>query len=192
MEDDLELDIDYILKWNKPDLEGLGFTFWIAPATLVFKSVRELTFDLSNFCSEAFEIDSIEKEGDDNWTIITQQGHIQFKSIGYEQYIRQDPFFEFDQTISFTERYGLCLERTTHQENPVRNREDVVLRRKKDLEDFETAKKRHLKKMEMEQLLKAREHNEIETKANLLKKKEISELLFSYDYYLKGTRFENW
>ena len=40
--EDLELDIDYILQWNKPGLEGLPFTFWVAPATLVFKNIRNL------------------------------------------------------------------------------------------------------------------------------------------------------
>lgn len=29
---DLEFDLDYILQWNRPDLEGLLFTFWVAPA----------------------------------------------------------------------------------------------------------------------------------------------------------------
>lgn len=190
--EDLELDIDYILQWNKPDLEGLGFTFWVSPATLVFKAVSEVKFDLNTFSSQAFEIDSIEKEGDQSWVIITQQGHMEFNAIGFEQYIRQDPFFEFGQTIPLIDRYGLSLEKTTQQENPNRTREDCVLRRKKDLEDYETAKKRHLKKLEMERLLQARENDEIETKAYLLKKKEISEWLFSYDYFLKGTLFENW
>jgi hypothetical protein len=154
--EDLELDIDYILQWNKPDLEGLPFTFWIAPATLVFKCVRDLTFDFDTGFEDAFEIVEIEKENEDQWRIITRQGNIQFNSKGYEQYIRQEPFFEFGQTISFIERFGHSLDRTTNQENPNRNREDVVQQRQKDFEDYENVKKRHLKKQELEQLLKAR------------------------------------
>ena len=84
------------------------------------------------------------------------------------------------------------MERTTNQENPNRLREDVTRQREKDLKDYENVKKRRLKKQELEQLTKARENNEIDTKAYLLKKKEISERIFSYDYFLKGTRFENW
>lgn len=190
--DDLELDIDYILQWNKPDLEGLPFTFWVAPATLVFKSVQNLTFDFDVGFENAFEIEDIEKEGGNRWTIITRQGDIQLTSRGYEQYIRQEPFFEFGQTISYNERNGYSLDRTTSQENQNRNREDIVQQRQKDLEDYGNAKKRHLKKQELEQLSKARENNELDTKQYLLKKKEINDQLFSYDYFLKGTKFESW
>lgn len=190
--EDLELDIDYILQWNRPDLEGLPFTFWVAPATLVFKSVQDLTFDFDIGFENAFEIEDIEKEDSNRWTIITRQGDIQFNSIGYKQYIRQEPFFEFGQTISFIERGGHSIARTTNQENPNRNREDIVQRRQKDLEDYKNVKKRHLKKQELEQLINARENNEIDIKHYLLKKKEINDQLFSYDYFLKGTRFESW
>ena len=190
--EDLELDIDYILQWNKPDLEGLSFTFWVAPATLVFKTIQNLTFNFDIGFENAFEIEDIEREDGNRWTIITQQGDIQFNSKGYEQYIRQEPFFEFGQTISFIERFGHSLDRTNNQENPNRNREDILQRRQKDLEDYENVKKRHLKKQELEQLLKARENNEIDTKYYLLKKKEIKDQIFSYDYFLKETKFENW
>ena len=80
---DLELDIDYILQWNKPDLEGLPFTFWVAPATLIFKSVQNLTFDFGIGFEDAFEIEDIEKEDENRWTIITRQGDIQFNSKGF-------------------------------------------------------------------------------------------------------------
>ncbi|NCU02961.1 MAG: hypothetical protein GXC73_03150, partial [Chitinophagaceae bacterium] len=68
----------------------------------------------------------------------------------------------------------------------------IVQQRQKDLEDYENVKKRHLKKQELEQLSKARENNELDTKQYLLKKKEINDQLFSYDYFLKGTKFESW
>lgn len=189
---DLELDIDYILQWNKPGIEGLSFTFWVAPATLVFKSVEDVTFDFDIGFENAFEIEDIEKNEGDYWTIITRHGDIHFNSKGYEQYIRQEPFFQFGQTIPFIERYGHSLDRTTNQENPNRNREDVSKQRQKDLEDYENVKKRHLKKQELERLFKARENNQIDTKQYLLKKKEISDQLLSYDSFLKETKFENW
>jgi len=193
--EDLELDIDYILQWNKPDLEGLPFTFWVAPATLVFKRIQNLTFDFDIGFEDAFEIEDIERtenEKEYQWTIITRQGDIQFRSVGYDQFIRQEPFFEFGQTISFIERNGHSLDKTTNQENPNRIREDILDQRKKDLENHENVKKRHLKKQELEQLTKSRDNNEIDTKQYLLKKKEINELLFSYDFFLKGTQFEYW
>jgi hypothetical protein len=190
--EDLELDIDYILHWNKPDLEGLPFTFWIAPATLIFKNVKNLSFEFDTGLQDSFEIEDIERENKNQWTIITRQGDIQFTSDGYEQFIRQDPSFQFGQTISYIERYGYSLDRVTNQENPNRVREDILEQRKQNLEHYENAKKRHLKKQELDELIKSRDNNEIDTKSYLLKKKEINELLFSYDFFLKGTQFENW
>ncbi|HZG01938.1 MAG TPA: hypothetical protein VEY71_13110 [Chitinophagales bacterium] len=193
--EDLELDIDYILQWNKPEIEGLAFTFWVAPATLVFKNISELSFELNTAFDEAVEIQDIEKtqKGDrTHWTIMTHQGDFEFFADGYEQFIRQEPFFQFGQTIPFLERYASSLERTTNQDNPNRNREDILAQRKKDLEDYENLKKRHLKKLEKEQLEKARDNNEIETKQYLLKKKEIKESIDFYNHWLKDTRFENW
>jgi hypothetical protein len=193
--EDLELDIDYILQWNKADLEGMPFTFWVAPATLIFKNIKDLRLDIDTAFDDAIEIQDIERTQKDNvnrWTIITQQGDFEFISDGYEQFIRQEPFSEFGQTISFIERNGSSLDRTTNQENPNRNREDIVDRRKKDLEHYENAKKRHLKRLEKEHLDKAKENNEIDAKQYLLKKKEVKEMLDNYDHLLKNTIFENW
>lgn len=193
--EDLALDLDYILKWNNPDLEGLPFTFWVAPATLVFRKVKKLSFDLDTAFNDAFEIEDIEKTATDAgtfWTIITRQGAIEFISEGYTQYIRQKPSFQFGQTISYAERYGWSLERTTQQENPNLTRDDIVGKRKQDLENYENVKKRHLKRKEYEKLQQAREKNEIELKDFLTQKKAIKEMIDYYDYWLKETKFENY
>jgi len=193
--EDLELDIDYILQWNKPDLYGLPFTFWVAPATLIFKGIKNLDFEFDTTFSEAIEIEDIERQIDKShtrWTIITRQGDFEFLSDSYEQFIRQEPFFQFGQTISYIERYGLSLDRTTNQENPNRFRGDIVEQRRKDLEHYENVKKRHLKRQEKASLYELRDKNKISTKEFLNKKKEIKELLDYYDYWLKDTGFENW
>ena len=189
---DLELDIDYIFKWNPPDLEGLHYTFWIAPATLVFKNIRNIIFELTTGFEDGFEIEDIERENENQWTIITRQGDIQFISEGFEQYVRQAPSFQFGQRIPFPERYGYSLDRVTNQENPNLLRDDIIELRRLNLEHYENVKKRHLKKQELEALINARDNNEIDTKQYLLKKKEINELLYSYDFFLKGTQFESW
>jgi hypothetical protein len=191
----LELDIDYIFKWNEPELDGIPFTFWVAPATLIFKEIKNLTIELDTAFEDAVEIQDIEREkinDEMHWSINTHQGDFKFVSNEYEQFIRQQPFFQFGQTIPFVERNGLSLERTINQENPNRNREDVLQQREKDLEDYEVSKKRHLKREEKELLEKSREDNKIDTKTYLLKKKEINEVLNHYDSLLKDTRFENW
>ncbi|MGJ7030572.1 hypothetical protein [Niabella hirudinis] len=191
---DLELDIDYIFKWNEPDVKGLPFTFWISPATLVFNDVKNLGFNFS-FGFEDIEIEDIEREQGDrtyHWTIITRQGSIEFNADGYQQFICQPPFFKFGQVILYQERNGYSLERTTSQLNPIRNREDIVQKREKEREDYETAKKRHLKRQELASLIEARENGKLDTKEFLLKKKEIKDQLYSYDFFLKGTIFEKW
>lgn len=190
--EDLEMDIDYIFKWNHPDLEGLPFTFWVAPATLVFKKIKNLRFEFAIGFEDSLEIEDIERENNNQWTVITRQGTIQFTSEGFEQFIRQDPSFQFGQTISFAERYGYSLDRITNQENPNPVDNDIIEKRKQNFEHYENFKKRHLKKKELEELIKSRDNKKIDTKQYLLKKKEITELLFSYDSFLKGTRFESW
>lgn len=193
--DNLELDIDYILQWNKSDIEGLPFTFWVAPATLVFKKISNIQFDLDTAFDEAIEIEDIELTKTDNkhqWTIITQQGDFEFQADGFTQWFRQEPFFQFGQTISYIERFGFSLEQTTEQYNPNRNREDIIEARKKDSEHYENVKKRQLKRMERVFLEEQRKSGKIDLKDYLSKKKEIKEILNYYDYWLKNTRFENW
>lgn len=193
--EDLELDIDYLFKWNKPDIEGLPFTFWVAPATLVFRQVKNISFELVTAFNDTFEIVDIERtvtENQTSWTINTRQGNIEFISEGYNQYIRQKPTFQFGQTISYAERYGWTLERTTEQENPNLTRDDILDKRKQDLEHYVNAKKKHSKRKEYKELQEAREQNKIELKDYLEQKKAIKEMLDYYDYWLKETRFEHY
>jgi len=192
---DLELDIDYILQWNKPEVKGLPFSFWVAPSTLVFRGIKNLEFEIDTAFNEAMEIEDIElsiAENKNHWTIVTQQGNLEFISEGFTQYVRQEPFLEFGQTISYIERNGFSLEHTTKQDNPNRFRSDLLEQRKKNLEHYENAKKRQLKRLEKEILKEARDNNEIELKDYLIKKKEIKGMLDFYDYWLKNTKFENW
>lgn len=59
---DLSLDIDYIFKWNQPEVEGFQFTFFIAPCTLTFKNVQELSFELIQTIYYNFQIEDIERQ----------------------------------------------------------------------------------------------------------------------------------
>ncbi|QDH80838.1 hypothetical protein FKX85_18025 [Echinicola soli] len=193
--DDLELDIDYILNWNKPDIEGLPFTFWVAPATLIFKKISNIQFEIDTAFDEAIDIEDIELNKSDNkfqWTIITKQGDIELEAEEFAQWIRQEPFFQFGQTISFIERCGFSLEQTIDQANPNRFRLDIVEQQKKDFEHYENVKKRQFKRKEKADLEEQRENGTIDLKDYLTKKKEIKEMLDYYDYWLKNTRFENW
>lgn len=190
---DLALDIDYIFKWNQPEVEGLIFTFWVAPSTLVFKSIRDLRFDLEVLLDDAFQIDDIEREetaAGIRWTIITQRGEMEFISEGYEQFVRQQPTFQYRQFIGYVERNGHSLERTTQQENPYLSGEAYKAKRVRDAELYDYAKRHRQKKLELESLQKKRENGEIGTKEYLLVKKELCNAIDGYGYWLKGTLFE--
>jgi hypothetical protein len=195
IDSDLRMDIDYILKWNEPEFEGMPFTFWVAPSTLVFKEISDLVLDLESDFRTIVEIDDIEMKpvaDTFQWEIYTQNGLILFKSSGFEQYIRQEPFFEFGQTIPYVDRGGYSLECTTRQENPNRFSDEVVRRRTKDLEDFQVVKKRHLKKRELSELKKLRDNKGIEVKDFLSRKRELDDEIYSCNFFLKETRFSEW
>lgn len=195
LKEDLEFDIDYIFKWNQPDLEGLPFTFWVAPATLVFKKAKILSFDFEVAMEDVFEIDYIERQVEEDkttWLIVTQRGEIEFSCEGFDQYIRQKPLFQFGQTVPYRERRGTSLERVQLQNNSYLSSKEYVEAQEKTFEHYENVKKRHLKRLEMKELNLRRENHQVETKEYLLKKKEINEMIDFYDYWLKGTVFEKW
>ncbi|WP_343667211.1 hypothetical protein [Chitinophaga sp.] len=189
MKGDLEFDIDYIFKWNEPEVKGCMFTFWIAPCTLVFKQIRNLRFDLDVVRSDAFQIDYIERSGD-RWTIVTRNGDISFVSEGYEQFVRQQPTFQYRHFIGI-ERGGYTLERITDQPNHYLQHEEYITRRKKEAELYGYAKKRRQKKLDMEALEERRLNGEIDTAEFLQLKKEMLMAIDGYSYWLKGTIFES-
>jgi len=192
---DLEFDIDYIFKWNQPELEGLPFTFWVAPATLVFKKAKILSFDFELAMEDVFEIDYIEREvtGEKiTWLIVTQRGEIEFTCEGFDQYIRQKPLLQFGQTVPYRERMGTSLERVQLENNSYLSSKEYIEARQKTFEYYENARKRHLKRQEMKELNLRRENHQIATKEYLLQKKGINEMIDFYNYWLKGTDFEKW
>ena len=119
-ESKLILDIDYIFKWvlirNKRN-----YQFWIAPCTLVFENVYNIAID-SNYTT--LIIDNISKEnpqklknseyiGKDfefDWIIETTVGELNFKSVGYIQYVRQKPILLKSQEISMEIRGGVSFD----------------------------------------------------------------------------------
>lgn len=189
MTGDLELDIDYIFKWNEPEVKGFMFTFWLAPCTLVFMQIRELRFDMDVVRSDGFQIDFIERSGD-KWTIVTRNGDISFTSDGFEMFVRQQPTLQYRQFIGL-ERGGYTLERVTDQPNPYLQTEVYIEKRKKDAEMFGYAQKRKQKKLDLEALEERLMTGEIDTPEFLRLKKELWMAIDGYGYWLKGTMFEH-
>lgn len=194
LDGDLYFDIDYIFKWNDPEVEYFQFTFFVAPCTLLFKEVQELSFELSQpLYDNRLEVDDIELEvrnGKQYYTVITQQGHLTFVASGYTQTVRIYPSFQLRPTIPFDERGGSSFETTTDNKLATDVQERVIERRAKEYEHYTWAKERHILKGEMEALQRKRDANEIALKDFLKEKNYMKDKLTYYNIILRGTSYE--
>jgi hypothetical protein len=115
------LDIDLIIEWIDPFKEDEGYKFKIAPATLVFKNVWNLVFDIdTNLTLSIDDIsmqnphlpknkDYVSGEMEHDWLITLLEGEISFKSIGFEIYVRKSPKIEQKQILGLDERGGISF-----------------------------------------------------------------------------------
>lgn len=185
----VEMDIDYILEWNEPEMVGMAFTFWIVPATLVFDRITDFSCE-SVFYMGDIEIENIEKqvrEEDVQWIIKCHSGEFSFIAPGYSMFIRQKPFFSFEQTISLCARGGCSLERTTNQDNPYRLGEEYTTLQKKEWEHYSEAKRRHFNLSEIENLERLHENKAIDLKKYLIRKRALNKEIAFSDSFLKGS-----
>jgi hypothetical protein len=117
------LDIDYIFKWV------LGkdghYSFWIAPATLVFWNVSELSIQLEpgngteildlmrESAGRPRNADYIGRDEEWKWTIECTSGDIEFRAAGYRQFIRHYPILTRQQALTLDLRGGHSFARPT-------------------------------------------------------------------------------
>ena len=117
---DLLFDIDYIFKWVNPIPPKQIFSFWVAPCTLVFKDTFGLVIDVNRQggttdmleIADLTLIEKIEQEPNKwiyDWNIELQEGNINFKSSGFEQVLRQKPFFTDSPCLTLDERNGISF-----------------------------------------------------------------------------------
>jgi hypothetical protein len=120
---ELSFDIDYIFKWIEPRAETKNYEFLVAPCTLIFENVHELKLDLE--IAEPFKleiesiikhnpqrpinVDYIKSEVEYRWKIEAQQGNITFISVGYKQFVRQNPRVSNSQSFNLIERGGISF-----------------------------------------------------------------------------------
>lgn len=191
---ELLLDIDYIFQWNQPEVEGTSFTFWVAPATLAFQQVQHVEFDFDfigtdPFKADAMEIDSLEREADNEWVVQFHNGYLGFRAAGFTQHIRRAPSFEFGQQVSFPGRAGTSFEKVTGEARP-----DGF-----DFAEFRTtntwrlyqvmltqARVRH----QLNQLLDERAAGNLDLKSFLLQKRDLQDRINYLGIELRGTRFD--
>ncbi|MEM6321541.1 MAG: hypothetical protein AAF960_28035 [Bacteroidota bacterium] len=115
---ELMFDIDYIMKWIEPKGKKSSYSFEVVPATLIFKNVWDLEFNLESSLSTDIQeiqrqnpkkpknIDHIKEDLEYDWLIETINGEISFKSTGFQQYSKKKVFIQTEQSISLDERGG--------------------------------------------------------------------------------------
>jgi hypothetical protein len=120
---ELTLDIDYIFEWVQPEPPAIHYSFWIAPATLVFRNVSNfeasldgpLGFQIMELAREnprePVNARYIESKIEWTWTVNLLQGEFKFWSVGYSQYTRRRPIRAGTQYFSLQERGGINFDR---------------------------------------------------------------------------------
>jgi hypothetical protein len=110
----LLLDLDYIVCWVEPARRERHFTFWIAPATLVFERAWNVTGRLGPL-HEVMEIADVHRldSPDDNpellWHIEGQNFEFRLRAPGYIQYLRLPPQHVPRQLLTSAERAGISF-----------------------------------------------------------------------------------
>lgn len=115
---ELLFDIDYIVQWVDPVPPNNYFTFWVAPATLVFNNVWNVTFHLESQSGE-FSLQNLARLDEQTtpngnmtdwlWKLSGNDGSVSFRATGYKQYFRKQPVLTQFQKLRFDERGGLCF-----------------------------------------------------------------------------------
>lgn len=113
----LLLDLDYLVQWVHPVPPETYFSFWVAPATLVFDGVWDMTGDLDFTGSiPDLKLDGIRRlpsdDGRDDLPLWHIEGHafdLKFRAGGYHQYFRQAPALVSTQTLPYAARGGCAF-----------------------------------------------------------------------------------
>jgi len=117
----IAIDLDYILEWKGPEGGKAHYEFLIAPATLVFTNVHDISINLLSPNPIVDEIHRtilgkpknsgfIEEQIEYEWTIETTEGEITFKSVGFIQSLKGDPKMLDRQSIGSSERGGISFD----------------------------------------------------------------------------------
>jgi hypothetical protein len=124
---ELAFDIDYLLQWVQPGPGETHFSFWIAPATLVFEHVSDLRINVDSYGGGMTLLDLTREDArptrdgfagpaeDWLWTFDCLEGSIQFRATGFRQTIRRAPIHQGPQRLSLAQRGGISFSEPTAQ-----------------------------------------------------------------------------
>jgi hypothetical protein len=108
------LDLDYIVRWVEPARRERHFTFWIAPATLVFDRAWNITGQLVPLhevmeIADVHRLDPPDSHPDPLWHIEGQNFDLRLRAPGYTQHLRLPPQHVPRQTLTAAERAGISF-----------------------------------------------------------------------------------
>lgn len=108
------LDLDYIVRWVSPARAEKHFTFWIAPATLVFESAWSISGQLGPLhetmeIADVHRLDGADSSSDPLWHIEGQNFDLRLRAAGYTQFLRLPPQHVPRQILTSTERSGISF-----------------------------------------------------------------------------------
>jgi hypothetical protein len=119
----LMLDLDYIVRWIDPQPPHEYFTFFVAPATLVFENVSHFVGDMEPYGAQLLidGVDRLEPEADGQrpaglcpWHIDGHDFDMTFIASGFRQHFRARPLHTRYQTLSADERGEISFAQPTH------------------------------------------------------------------------------
>lgn len=107
-------DLDYIVRWVEPAGRERHFTFWIAPATLVFEQAWSITGRLELLyevleIADIHRLDPPDRNPQPLWHIEGQNFEVRLQAAGYTQYPRRPPRHVPRQVLTLTERAGVSF-----------------------------------------------------------------------------------
>jgi len=111
----LLLDLDYIVRWVEPARPERHFTFWVAPATLVFEQAWDITGQfgpLHEFMeiADVHRLTSPDNQPDASWHIEGETFDVRLRAPGYRQYMRVPPQHVSQQVLTLAQRNGISFD----------------------------------------------------------------------------------
>jgi hypothetical protein len=92
----LLVDLDYIVQWVQPVSPGYAFSFWVAPATLIFEDAWGFEAEVSEYSGFRLELDGMQRSEPDEfgrnwWTLDGRHFTVRLLSAGFTQVLRHGP-----------------------------------------------------------------------------------------------------
>ena len=112
------LDLDYILQWVHPEEGGRSFSFWVAPATLVFPGASDLVLHAALDGFMDLRIDGIRRapiavgprrSPSFRWTL-DGEFTLELTARGFRQYLRAAPEHVTGQSLPLDQRGGISFD----------------------------------------------------------------------------------